>query len=104
MHRVDVDRQVQIGKPGEEFRSEERAAGRSLERAQVGAVLFGEGEGLDHFGQLVHAAGHRVAAVEGVLAEVHMEARLLVALVGQPVALGHRQLVEIGVHREIKCH
>ena len=80
----------------QELGLEELAAGGRRKRGQVGQVLFREVEVPHDVGQLRHAAGHRVAALEGVVAEEHVEAGLGFGFTGLPIALRHGEFVEVG--------
>ena len=79
------------------------AAGR-VERAQVGHVLVRERELVHEVGQLRHAARDGVAALERVVAKVHVEAGLRVALAGLPIALRHGELVQVSQQRVVDLH
>ena len=103
-HRVDIHRQAQIAQILQEGRIEQGAAGRGVQRGQIGDILLAEAERLHQVGQLGHAAGHRVASLEGIVAEVHGEAGLLARFLGVPVALGHGDLVQIGEQRVVHVH
>ena len=95
-HRVDVDRQLEVAQVVDERRLEQRPAARGGKRAEVGEVIFGEAEALHQIRQVRHAARDGVAALEGVVAKRHVEARLGVRLAALQIALRHRELVQVG--------
>ena len=103
-HRVDVHTQLEGTQVVEELRLEQLAAAGRVERAQVGHVLVRERELVHEVGQLRHAARDGVAALERVVAKVHVEAGLRVALAGLPIALRHGELVQVSQQRVVDLH
>ena len=103
-HGVDVDLQLHAAQPLQEGLIKQRRSAGGLEASEVVDVAVVEAEALDELDHLVHAAAHRVAALEGVVAEEHVEAGLDAGLELLPVALRHRELVEVGEEREIAGH
>ena len=101
---IDVDRQFEIGQVIKESLLEKLAATRSGKARKVLDVLFAERASLHELGQLIHAAGNRIAALERVVAEIHMEARLGVGHAVFPVTLRHGDLVQIGEQCVIDGH
>ena len=103
-HAVDIRPQAQRAQMLEERGFEQRTASGSLQRSQIGDILFGEAIVLHQLGQLRHAASDSVSAFEGVIAEVHDETGFLDLAahpLALPVALGHGDLVQIGEQRKI---
>ena len=103
-NRVDIAGELEVGKVFEEALVEQRTAARSLKTREIHDVFRGKAERLDHLGKLIHAARHRVTALERVLAEIHVETRLLIGLARVPIALRHGQLVQIGHQSVVDVH
>ena len=91
----------EVREPLEELGLEHGAAAGGLDAPEVGDVLVGVAEALHEVGDLAGAAGHGVAAGEWVVTEEDGEAGTGVAHARLPVALGHRELVEVGVERHV---
>ena len=100
-HGVNREVQVVVAQVLEECRLEHRAAAGCGDAGEILYVLVVEDEVLDEVGNLAHAAGDGIAAAEGILAEEGVERCLRVHKARLPETLGHRELVEIGVKRDV---
>ena len=98
---VDREVKVVVAEVLKEGRLEHGAAAGSRDAGQVVNVLVVKDEVLHQLGNLPHTAGNRVAAAKGVLAEEGIKRRLRVHKARLPKPLGHRELVEVGVERDI---
>ena len=96
VHGVDVNAQRERAQVLQKRRLEQPPPARRIKASQVLHVLSAEREPVDELGKLVHAAGDGIAAAEGIVAEIRMEARLRGALPRFPIALGHGQLIQVG--------
>ncbi len=80
---------------------EHLAAARRRKRSEIGKRIIVEHEVLDEVCNLAHAAGNGVAASERILAEEDIEACLGIGKSRLPESLSHRELIEIGVERDV---
>ncbi len=90
---------------------EHRAATRRLNARQVGDGLLVKAEVLNQLSNLPHTAGDGIATVERRVAEEHVEASLHINEARLPESLGHGELVQVGVERDVgglgligQCH
>ena len=95
-HGVDVHAQRERAQVLQKRRLEQLPPARRIKASQVLHVLGAEREPVDELGKLVHAAGDGIAAAEGIVAEIRMEAGLRGALPRLPIPLCHGQLIQIG--------
>ncbi len=98
-----VDREVQAV-PAQELKEaglEHGAAAGGLKRGQVLDVGILVDKVLDKVGNLTRAARDAVAPAKRVFAEEGVEAGLGLGQAALPKALGHRELVEIGVKTNV---
>ena len=96
-----VDMHAEVAQVIEESLLEHGAAAGCLEGGEVRDVLVVEAEVLDELGHLADAACNREAAPEGVVAEEGVEVGLRIHHAGLPEALGHGELIEVGVQRDV---
>ena len=99
-HRVHVQAKRQASEVVEKSPFEQGFPVVPHERGEVRDVVAVEPEALQKIDDAFQAAGDRVAAAERVLAEEQVERRLLVRAAKLPVAVGHRQFVEVRQERE----
>ena len=100
-HGVDVDGQLHPSEVRRGTRgSKRRLPSLPVEPVEVGDVLAIEPEAPDQLDGRREPAGDGEAALEGVAPEEQVEDGLLVDAAGLPVAVGHRELVEVGEQGE----
>ena len=95
-HGIDVHAQRERAQVIQKRGLEQPAPAGRIKACQVLHVLGAEREPVDKLGELVHSASDGVAATEGIVAEIRMEARLRGALPRFPIPLRHGQLIQIG--------
>ncbi len=95
-HRIDIHRNLQRAQVLKELGAEQLAAARGIDGGQVADALVGKREVLQHLGDMVHATGYGIAALEGGFAEEDVEASLFLQLAARPIALRHGYLVQVG--------
>ena len=85
-----------LGQPVKEVGRKQRTAPWGFEAPQVGDVLGTVTEPLDQRGELAGSTHHGKPTPTGVLSKKGGEARLHVREAAAPIALGHRDFVEVG--------
>ena len=101
-HGMNREVEVVVAQVLEEGGLEHGAAARCGNAGEILDVLVVEDEVLDEVWNLAHAAGDGIAAAKGVLAEERVERCLRVHEARLPEALGHGELVEVGVERDVR--
>ena len=99
-HRVDVAPQLHSAQVFEEFAFQERFARPVAHAAQIVEVGLVEREIFEVFDDVGQPAGDRVSPVERILAEGDVEYRIPVRHPGLPVAVRHRNFVEVRKQRQ----
>ena len=101
---ADVDGELDSAQPCEKRRIKQRGLAGRLQRGEVLDVVIGEAKAIDELGYLVGAAEDAVTSAKGIIAIERVEARISIDLALRPVALGHRDLVQIGEQRHVARH
>src|SRR5205823_260573 len=100
----DVDRDLQLCQVIQKLGGKERLLVVAAHRCEKPEVVLVKTERLNIAHRLLQTRRDRVTAIEGILAKVEMKDRSVTVLSGLPVAVGHRQLVEIGEKRGGERH
>ena len=92
---IDLDSKLKRAQVLKKVRIKQLPATWRIDRGKILHAFIREREVFYHFGNMIHAAGNSVSALERRLAEEDMEAPLLFELSAGPVALGHGYLVQV---------
>ena len=95
-HGIDVAGRLERAEEVEKGRLEQRPAVVSAERRQVRHVRDAKARILKVLDRRGQPCGDRVAAVKRAMPKGQMKDRFPVRRAGLPVAIGHRQLVQVG--------
>ena len=91
---------LQLFQVTQERRFEQGLAIVSRQRGEMRGVVLCEAQSFDELGDVSQPGGHRVAATECIAAKEQMEYRPFLGATELPVAVRHRELIQIGQQRE----